>query len=86
MRAGRWPTRRWRRYGRLTRAMVVQRGWVDEAEIEAFLAAGHTRRQVLDIVLGVGMKTLSNYTNHIACTPLDPAWAGQEWTREQAAV
>ncbi|MFI6920812.1 carboxymuconolactone decarboxylase family protein [Nonomuraea spiralis] len=27
---------------RLTHAMVVRRGWVDEAEIEAFLAAGRT--------------------------------------------
>ncbi|MBN6054145.1 carboxymuconolactone decarboxylase family protein, partial [Nonomuraea sp. RK-328] len=71
---------------RLTRAMVAQRGWVDDAEVEAFLAAGYTRRHVLDIVLGVGMKTLSNYTNHIAHTPLDPAWQGQEWTRDQAGV
>jgi AhpD family alkylhydroperoxidase len=67
---------------RLTRLMVTQRGWVDETEIDAFLAAGHTRRHVLDIVLGVGMKTLSNYTNHIAHTPLDPAWQDQEWTRQ----
>lgn len=66
---------------RLTRLMVAQRGWVEEEEIEAFLAAGGTRRQVLDVVLGVGMKTLSNYTNHIAHTPLDPAWQDQEWRR-----
>jgi AhpD family alkylhydroperoxidase len=33
-----------------------------------------------DVILGVGVKTLSTYTNHIAHTPLDPAWAGQEWT------
>ncbi|MFI9590520.1 hypothetical protein [Nonomuraea sp. NPDC052265] len=59
---------------------------MDEAKIEAFLAAGHTRRHVLDIVLGVGVKSLSNYINHIACTPLDPAWADQAWAREQAAV
>ncbi|GGT97798.1 carboxymuconolactone decarboxylase family protein [Actinomadura citrea] len=65
---------------RLTGAMVTQRGWVDDADVEAFLAAGHTRRHVLDVVLGVGMKTLSNYTNHIAHTPLDPAWKEQEWT------
>ncbi|MFC5822477.1 carboxymuconolactone decarboxylase family protein [Nonomuraea insulae] len=71
---------------RLTQLIVAQRGWVDDAEIEAFLAAGHTRRQVFDIILGVGMKTLSNYTNHIAHTPLDPAWQEQEWTREQATV
>ncbi|MEW1842148.1 carboxymuconolactone decarboxylase family protein [Nonomuraea angiospora] len=66
---------------RLTQLVVAQRGWVDDADIEAFLAAGYTRRQVLDVVLGVGMKTLSNYTNHIAHTPLDPAWQDQEWSR-----
>lgn len=71
---------------RLTQAMVAQRGWVDDTEIEAFLVTGYTRRHVLDIVLGAGMKTLSNYTDHIAHTPLDPAWQGQEWTRDQARV
>jgi len=66
---------------RLTQLMVAQRGWVDQAEIDAFLDAGYTRRNVMDIILGVGMKTLSNYTNHIAHTPLDPAWADQQWSR-----
>lgn len=68
---------------RLTRTMVGQRGWVPDEEIEAFLAAGLTRRNVLDVVLGVGMKTLSNYTNHLAHTPMDPAWQEQAWSREQ---
>ncbi len=67
----------------LTHTVVENRGWVDEEQIDAFLATGHTRRHVLDIVLGVGMKTLSNYTNHIAQTPLDPAWAAQEWAPTQ---
>jgi AhpD family alkylhydroperoxidase len=66
---------------RLTKAMIADRGWVDDEQIDAFLAAGYTRRNVLDIILGVGMKTLSNYTNHIAHTPLDPAWQGQEWSQ-----
>ncbi|MEV4358716.1 hypothetical protein [Nonomuraea sp. NPDC049625] len=39
---------------RLTQLIVAQRGWVDDAGIEAFLAAGYTRRQVLDVVLGWG--------------------------------
>ena len=67
---------------KLTERVVTDRGWVDEQEVETFLAAGHTRRHVLDVVLGVGMKTLSNYTNHIAHTPLDPAWQAQEWQRD----
>jgi AhpD family alkylhydroperoxidase len=63
-----------------THAVVAGRGWVDADDVDRFLAAGYTRRQVLDVILGVGVKTLSNYTNHIADTPLDPAWAEQEWT------
>jgi AhpD family alkylhydroperoxidase len=63
-----------------THAVVTNRGWVDTDQVDAFLAAGYTHRHVLDVLLGVGMKTLSNYTNHIADTPLDPAWAAQEWT------
>ena len=61
--------------------MAPNRGWLNKAEGGAFLAAGHTRLKVLDVVLGVCMKTLSNYTNHLAHTPLDPAWEGQKWTR-----
>jgi AhpD family alkylhydroperoxidase len=64
-----------------TESLVENRGWVSDAEVEEFLAAGYTRRNVLDVVLGVGVKTLSNYTNHVAHTPLDPAWADQAWTK-----
>lgn len=65
---------------RFTRAVVEERGWVPEEELEAFFAAGFAQRQVLDILTGVAMKTLSNYTNHIAHTPLDDAFANYAWT------
>jgi AhpD family alkylhydroperoxidase len=64
---------------RFTRGMVQQRGWVPEEELRAFLDAGFDRQQVLEVVLGVGMKTLSNYTNHIAGTTLDEAFAHRAW-------
>ncbi|MCU0730440.1 MAG: hypothetical protein MUE84_02500 [Hyphomonas sp.] len=48
---------------------------------EAFLAAGYTRRNLLEVVLGVGTKVLSNYTNHLVHTPLDPFMAGAEWSK-----
>ena len=50
----------------------------------AFLNAGYTRTQVLEVVLGVGVKTLSNYTNHIADTPLDAAFAKAAWSKTAA--
>ncbi|RMD64059.1 MAG: carboxymuconolactone decarboxylase family protein [Alphaproteobacteria bacterium] len=65
---------------RLSAAFVRRRGWPEEADIAAFLEAGYTRAQVLEVILGVGVKTLSNYTNHVAHTPLDAAFAKAEWT------
>lgn len=67
---------------RLARTMVEKRGWLDEADCDAFFAAGYEKRQLLDVVLAVGYKTLSNYTNHIAHTPLDAMFASQAWSRD----
>lgn len=64
---------------RFCRLMVENRGWVPEPEIKAFLDAGFTRAQVLEAVLAVSLKTLSNYVNHIAATPLDPAFKAVAW-------
>lgn len=69
---------------RFTRAVVRERGRLPEAEVGAFLAAGFTAAQVLEVVLGVAMKTLSNYANHLARTPLDAAFAAARW--EPAAL
>lgn len=62
-----------------TRAVVASRGWPSETDTARFLAAGYDSRQVLEVVLGVGFKTLSNYTNHIADIPLDAAFAPAAW-------
>jgi AhpD family alkylhydroperoxidase len=60
-------------------AMVRRRGFVTERECDAFLAAGYTRRSILDVILGVAAKTLSNYVNHVAATPLDAAFESLAW-------
>jgi uncharacterized peroxidase-related enzyme len=62
-----------------TQAVVSRRGHPSQAERDAFLAAGYAEQQVLEVVLGVGMKTLSNYTNHIAETALDDAFIEVAW-------
>lgn len=66
---------------RFVKALVVQRGWVSEQEQAAFLAAGFTPRHVLDLVAIVALKTISNYANHLAHTPLDAAFAAHKWTK-----
>lgn len=59
---------------RFARAVVSTRGWPTALETQAFLDAGYAKNQILEVVLGVGLKTLSNYANHIAETPLDQAF------------
>jgi len=66
---------------RFTRAVVVSRGWPTEADLNAFFHAGYGQQQVLEVVLGVGLKTLSNYTNHVAETPLDAGFSAVAWTK-----
>lgn len=62
-----------------TRAVVKERGVVSGNILDNFLAAGYSQAQVLDVVLGVTMKTLSNYTNHLIDTPLDTAFQAEAW-------
>src|ERR1700761_5220638 len=48
-----------------------QRGVVSEADVAAFKAAGYDNRAVLDVLVLAATKLISNYTNHVAQTPLD---------------
>ena len=65
--------------------VVDQRGFVSDGQVRSFLDAGYTKAQVLEVLVGVGMKTLSNYTNHIAKTELDAAFASRAWRAPRAA-
>lgn len=56
------------------RKTVKSRGFVDESYLQAFLDAGYSKRQVLEVNLIIALKTISNYTNHLAETPLDEAF------------
>jgi AhpD family alkylhydroperoxidase len=68
-----------------TRLVVRERGWVAGEVTERFLAAGYTRQQALEVVLGVTMKTLSNYANHLTGTTVNPELASEAWTGARAA-
>ena len=65
---------------RFAKAVVRDRGSVGEAEQSAFLTAGYTEAQALEVVLGITMKILSNYANHLTGTPLDEAFQANAWS------
>lgn len=65
-------------------AVTEKRGWVEDYEINAFLEAGYSNAQVLEVIVGVAQKTLSNYINHIVKTPLDNAFEKNKWESVEA--
>ncbi len=79
------PDERLSALSRFAQAVVRDRGRPSSDEVDRFLAAGYTRENILEVVLIVSMKTLSNYVNHIAETPLDQQFAPFAWSVPQAA-
>lgn len=62
-----------------TRVMFESRGMPPKDEAQAFLDAGFEENHILQIILALGVKTLSNYANHINQPDLDEAFAGHKW-------
>lgn len=79
--AGTLPDARLNALASFTRSVVRQRGWVKPAEVDAFIAAGFSRAQAIEVVLGVTQKTLSNYVNHLTGTKTNPQFAAEAWPR-----
>ena len=73
------PEARLQALATFTRAMVRERGLVAEVPLQAFLKAGFTHQQALEVVLGVTMKTLSNYANHLTKTQTNAEFAHEAW-------
>jgi uncharacterized peroxidase-related enzyme len=63
----------------MTKALVIKHGNISEADVENFLAAGYSETQILDIILALSAKIISNYANHIFHTPVDEVFSGRVW-------
>lgn len=75
------PAARLEALRKFTLQMLRERGNVTEAQMQAFFGAGYGHRAVLDIILGLSQKVMSNYINHVAETPLDEPVRPFVWKR-----
>lgn len=64
-----------------TLSVLIDRGNVDDSAVQAFLDAGFTKRQILEVILGVAQKVMSNYTNHLTNTPVDKPFQKFAWQK-----
>jgi AhpD family alkylhydroperoxidase len=56
---------------RLTKGITQSRGHVDQALVEAFFAAGWTKENLVDAIVVIGDKTVSNYLHSTTKIPVD---------------
>ena len=69
-----------------TRDMIHAHGQVSDDRVQAFLDAGYTNQHALEVILGLALKTMSNYTNSIAHTKLDDPPREFAWTKPEPAA
>lgn len=66
-----------------TQEVVRAKGFINDGSVDQFFKAGFNSQNLLEVLLCVSMKTLSNYTNHIAHTALDKPFTEFAWSKKQ---
>ena len=62
-----------------TRRLIVTRGHVTARDVNDFVSAGYSREQILDVILGLACKTVTNYVTSAMQIPLDDPFKAAEW-------
>ena len=66
-----------------TLAVMLKKGNVGKEDLDAFYGAGYKHRQVLEVILVLSQKVMSNYINHIAETPVDEPFQKFAWEKKK---
>jgi AhpD family alkylhydroperoxidase len=81
LRAGRSPQEpRLQALSEFSRALVKNRGHVTADDLQSVLAAGYSKAQALEVVLGVAVSILPNFAHHITQCPVDEPFRAHAWT------
>ncbi len=64
-----------------TKVVFFSRGNPSKSEVKAFIEAGFEEKQILEIILAIAVKTLSNYSNHVFHTEIDSVFSGRKWNK-----
>ena len=76
------PTKKLQVLHETTLALVDGRGIISKDQLAAFFVEGYENKQVLEILVGISQKVISNYTNHVAKTPVDEPFKSFAWSKE----
>lgn len=68
----------------ITAALVRQRGQVSDETVQAFLDAGFGHAELLEVLGGIALKTITNYLTQFASVPLDDGLVAYAWAPGEA--
>ena len=66
-----------------TLILVRTHGNASDAQVTSFLVAGYTHKNILELILAIAQKTISNYVNHLTKTPVDNQYEKYAWSKVQ---
>jgi uncharacterized peroxidase-related enzyme len=61
-----------------TNEVVSERGYVSEETKTKFLNAGYREEQMMEVIIGVALKTVSNYIDHLNPVTVDDGFKGEK--------
>lgn len=62
-----------------TLVMHETRGLPEKKDVSRFVDSGYSERHILDLIVLIAVKTMSNYANHLFHTPLDNIFTERKW-------
>ena len=63
----------------LARSLIEKRGKLDDAAIQAFLAAGFEKQHALEVIAAVAASTITNYTGSVTLPPVEAPFQPHLW-------
>ena len=66
---------------RIVQQLIRSRGHVTTADIDAVMQSGFSKDQMMEIVMGVAIKTFTNYVDAVMQLPLDKKFESAAWTK-----
>ena len=75
------PNKKLKALSTFTRAMTSKKGLPSASDLSSFLESGYTEKHILGVIAGLGVKTMSNYFNHIFNTEVDSMFMNRKWSK-----
>ena len=75
------PTAKLEALRTFTLEVVRTRGYASKDAIADFLNVGYTHQNIIEVVLGLSQKVISNYVNHLAEIPPEEKFSQFAWTK-----